>query len=84
MDTAGGLAKCKLTAEKAVKGLIGVIEPGLARVTTERFTTALLEARSDSLREFGTPYWAQHGPGQAYQVAEELAREVSNRRARGL
>ena len=84
MDASVELAKCAEAAEKAVKQLIGVVEPHLVGVTTERFTTALLAARADALRTFGTPYRGDHGPGPALLAADRLAAEVLNRRVRGL
>jgi uncharacterized protein YciW len=85
MDVAGELAKCRESAT----ALVGMYAPTFLShahkaVFTERAATALLAARADALREFATPYWERNGPGPAHQVAEELAREVRNRRARGL
>ncbi|MGD0497561.1 MAG: hypothetical protein ABSC23_03895 [Bryobacteraceae bacterium] len=79
MDVAGELAKCRDTAHGLYLGVCG--DP---IVKSERVVTALLAARADALRESCTPYWAQHGPRPEYWLAEELMREVQNRRARGL
>lgn len=84
MDTAGELAKCQESAEKAVKHLMGSVGPAEMRITTERVTTALLAARGDALRTFGTPYRADQGPGWGFQMGEELEAEARNRRLRGL
>ena len=72
MDTAGELAKCREAAEKIMVRLGEVI------------VTELLAARADALREFGTPYRVDQGPGLVYLMGEELAREVQARRSRGL
>ena len=84
MDAAVELAKCWEAAEKAVKYLIGVVDPALAGKTTERFATALLGARADALRESDLPYLAEFGPGEAYRMSEELMAEARARRVRGL
>lgn len=77
MDIATEVAKCR---EAAARLTDPRDFPGFA----ERIATELLAARADALREMGTPYRAEHGPGPAYRAFEELDREVRSRRARGL
>jgi hypothetical protein len=85
MDVAGELAKSRAEpAELVERYAPAFLSHVHMEVFTERAATALLAARADALRESATPYPAQQGPPPTYRMAEELAREVRNRRALGL
>lgn len=76
MDTAIELAKCREAAEGLYLGVCG--DPHVKR---ERVVTALLAARADALGEASDGWDSCH---PVCVLAEEMGREVRNRRICGL